>query len=360
MPQVRLRDVARVAGVSPASVSRVLNAPERVRPAVRRQVEAALAELRYVPNGAARPLAGQRTRTIGAVVPHLDLGIFVKGLKGLEERLRQAGYALLVASADPDLDREEAAIRALAGRGVDALVLVGQRRSRAVVELLERLALPVVTTYLFDPASPRPCLGIDHRAAMRRVVEHLLELGHRHLAVLSGPNPGNDRIAARLDGIRDALGAAGLTLPEEALVETAYSITDGRTGLRTLLDRAVPMTALVCTTDLLAFGVLAEARALGVRVPERLSVTGFDDLEPAAHLDPALTTVHVPAEELGRRTAEWLLARLDGRHLPERVELEASLVLRGSTARPPARPLAATIGPPFTTRTPGGYDAALR
>jgi LacI family transcriptional regulator len=358
--QIRLRDVARVAGVSPASVSRVLNAPERVRPALRRQVEAALAELRYLPNGPARALASHRARTIGAVVPHLDLGIFVKGLKGLEERLCQAGYALLVASADTDLGREEAAVRALAGRGVDALVLVGQRRSRAVVDLLERLALPVVTTYLFDPASPRPCLGFDHRAAMRRVVEHLLELGHRRIAVLTGPNPGNDRIAARLEGVHAALADAGLALAEEALLETAYSITDGRTGLRTLLDRGVPMTALVCTTDLLAFGVLAEARVLGIRVPEQLSVTGFDDLEPAAHLDPPLTTVHIPAEELGRRTAEWLLARLDGRHLPERVELQASLVLRGSTARPPARPPAGPPALPPTIATPGGPDAAFR
>lgn len=353
---MRLSDVARLAGVSPASVSRVLNAPERVRPALRRQVEAALAELRYLPNGPARALATQRARTVGAVVPHLDIGIFVKGLKGLEQRLAEAGYGLLVATAGFDMGREEAAIRALAGRGVDALVLVGLRRARAVVELLERLALPVVTTYLFDPASPQPCIGIDHGAAAARLVEHLLELGHRAFAVLSGPNPGNDRIAARLAGIRERLAAAGLPLAEEAVLEVAYSITDGRVGLRALLARGQPFTALLCTTDLLAFGALAEARARGIAVPARLSITGFDDLEPAAHLDPPLTTVHVPAEELGRRTAEWLLARLDGRLLPERVELEASLVLRGSTGRPPPDSLRER---PFATLGHGDLDAAL-
>lgn len=360
MGSVRLRDVARLAGLSPASVSRVLNAPERVRPAIRRQVEAALAELGSWPTVPGRRAGAPRSWTIGAVVPQLGLGIFSRGLEALGQRLALSDHSLLVGVADADLGREEAAVRALARRGVDALVLVGLERSRAVQELLGRLALPVVTTYLFDPSSAQPCIGIDHRAAGRKLVEHLIDLGHRDLAVLSGPNPGNDRIAARLEGIRDGLAVAGLELPPGAVVETAYSITDGRNGLRTLLVRGRPFTALVCTTDLLAMGVLAEARALGIRVAEQLSVTGFDDLEPAAHLDPPLTTVHVPAEEVGRRAGEWLLARLDGRPLPERVELEARLVLRASTARPAPRALLRAgekWRPPCSAERPEGAAA---
>lgn len=347
LKSVRLSDVARRAGVSTASVSRVLNTPERVSSGLRRRVEIALRELRYVPHGAARALASQRSRTIGAVVPTLGIAIFAKGIEALQARLHEAGYTLLIASGEYDLAKELEVTRALIERGVDGLALVGAQHVGALEELLDAAGLPHVNTYVYDPMSKRPCVGIDNRAATYRLTRHLIELGHREFAVLTSPRRNNDRVAARFEGIKACLADHGLPLLPAAVVEVPYSIADGRAGLRALLASGHRFTALPCTTDVIAFGALAECRAQGIVVPDEVSVTGFDDLDPAAHLDPPLTTIVVPTEALGRRAADYLLERIAGRTVINHTELTASLILRGSTAPPPER---ARLAPVHATR----------
>ena len=332
---VRLIDVARRAGVSTASVSRVLNTPEKVSRELREQVEAALKELRYVPHGAARALASQRSRTIGAVVPTLGISIFAAGVEALQTRLHEVGYTLLIASAEYDLAKELELTRSLIERGVDGLVLVGAEHLKALEELLDASGLPHVNTYVYDASAARPCVGIDNRAATYRLTRHLIELGHRAFAILTSPRRNNDRVSARFAGIKACLDEHGIEVPPEAVVEVPYTIADGRAGTRALLASGHPFTALPCTTDVIAFGALAECRARGIAVPAEVSITGFDDLEPAAHLDPPLTTLVVPTEELGRRAADYLLDRIAGRTVLDHIELAASLILRGSTAPPP-------------------------
>lgn len=335
MRPVRLTDVAQRAGVSTASVSRVLNQPDRVSVRLRQQVEAALKELRYVPHGAARALASQRTRTIGAVVPTLDIAIFAKGIMALEARLHEAGQSLLIASSEYDPAREAEVVRALIERGVDGLVLVGGHRAQPLQELLEAAGVPWLDTYTFERDQAGACIGIDHRAATYRMTRHLIDLGHRRFALMTSPRVHNARIAARFAGSLQALQEAGLEPPRPLQVEMAYSIADGRAGLQALLGSGHRFTALVCTTDVLAIGALAEARARGIAVPAELSVTGFDDLDLSSHVDPPLTTVSVPAHEIGRRAAAHLLAMIERRPVPLRVELPANLILRGSTGRAP-------------------------
>jgi LacI family transcriptional regulator len=333
---VRLIDVARRAGVSAASVSRVLNTPEKVSAELREQVAAALKELRYVPHGAARALASQRSRTIGAVVPTLDISIFAKGIEALQTRLQEFGYTLLIASAEYDPAKELELTRSLIERGVDGLALVGARHVPAVEELLDASGLPHVNTYSYEAQAARPCVGIDNRAGTYRLTRHLIELGHREFAILTSPRRNNDRVSARFEGIQACLDDHGIAVPPQAIVEVPYSIADGRAGLRALLASGHAFTALPCTTDVIAFGALAECRAQEIAVPGEVSITGFDDLEPAAHLDPPLTTLVVPTEELGRRAADYLLDRIAGRTVLDHIELAASLILRGSTAPPPA------------------------
>jgi len=195
LKSVRLSDVARRAGVSTASVSRVLNTPEKVSAELRAQVEAALKELRYVPHGAARALASQRSRTIGAVVPTLGIAIFAKGIEALQARLHADGYTLLIASAAYDLAKELDHTRALIERGVDGIALVGAQHLPALDELLDASGLPHVNTYVYDPKAARPCIGIDNHAASYRLTRHLVELGHRDVALLTSPTRNNDRTA---------------------------------------------------------------------------------------------------------------------------------------------------------------------
>jgi LacI family transcriptional regulator len=327
--------VAKVAGVSPATVSRVINSPEKVSAALRERVGAAVEKLHYVPDGAARALASRQSRTIGAVVPTLDIAIFAAGVAALQARLNDAGFTLLVTNAEYDQKQEAQEVRALIERGVDGLVLVGGGHAPEVYKLLRRRGIPYVNTYHYDSDQKHPCIGVDHRSAAGRVVDYLFDLGHREFAVITSPVAHNDRIAARRDGFVERLTAHGVKPAARRVHEVPYSMADGRIALRSVVEGRRRVTAVMCTNDVLAIGALFECRALGVAVPRALSVTGFDDLDLAMHMDPALTTVHVPAGEIGQRAADLILARIDRIEVPERVELAANLILRASTGRPP-------------------------
>ena len=177
-------------------------------------------------------------------------------------------------------------------------------------------------------------MGFDNRAAAIRIARYLLELGHREFAMISGITEGNERAGERLRGVREALAAAGISLPAERVVEKPYTLPAGREGLREVLRAAPRPTAVVCGNDVLAIGALAECQAAGLAVPRDVSVTGFDDLEMAAVVTPGLTTVHFPTAELGALAAQNLLARLAGGAAPKRTELPVELVVRASAGAP--------------------------
>jgi len=334
--KVTIRDVAGAAGVSVATVSRVLNSPDQVTPALRGRVARAAARLGYVVHGAARALATRRSGAMAALFPTLDNPIFAACIDAFQRRLDEHGYSLLVASAGYDSAREARELRTLLERGVDGVMLIGAAHDEESWALLRR-GPPAVLAWTHLPAGGLAGIGFDNRAAARRIGEHLIGLGHRRIAMIAGVNSGNDRAAARVAGLRDALGAAGLSLRDADLVERPYTVADGQAAIRELLARPDPPTAVVCGNDHLALGAIAGARAQGVPVPQALSVTGFDDLDFAICAEPPLTTVQVPAAEMGRRAADHLVARARGEAPPSIVELEAPVVLRGTTAAPSRR-----------------------
>jgi LacI family transcriptional regulator len=330
-------DVARVAGVSTATVSRALNQPGSVRPALRDHVLAAVARLGYVAHAGARAMTLRRSGTVGAIVPTIDNAIFASGLQAFQRRMAAAGQVVLVAFSDYDPAQEDAQAQALLARGVDALALTGvSQRPQLLARLVQR-GLPFVHTGAFPAPHGCACVGFRNRAAIVRVVQYLLDLGHRRIAMLAGVAAGNDRAGERIAGVREALAAAGLGLPPSRLAEAPYTLQAAREAARRLLAARPAPTALVCGNDVLAFGALLEAQARGVEVPRDLSVLGFDDLELARHWRPALSTVHVPTEAMWTLAAEHLLARLDDPSAEAvQREIEVELVVRESTARTPA------------------------
>src|SRR5258708_9425488 len=293
-PMVTLGDVARRAGVSAASVSRVLNHPEKVSPEVRERVGRVMHELGYVRDGAARALASRHSFTIGNVVPTLGIGIFAEGVEALQRRLEESGYQLLVAASNYDEAKELSQVRALIERGVDGIALVGHRHAHEVYELLRARALPYVNTYQFEGRNPHPCIGFDNRSGAFNLARYLVDLGHRAFGIVTAPPRLNDRIAARLKGITDCLEACRIAVPAVQIMEVAQTIGNGRLAARRLLEENPQLTAICCTTDTLAIGALSECRARAIRVPEDISVAGFSDLEIVAELDPPHTTTHIP------------------------------------------------------------------
>ncbi len=333
----KLSDVAELAQVSTATVSRALTCPGKVKPATAARIRQAVQALGYVAHGAARALASKRTHTIGAVIPTLDNAIFANTAHALQKTLDEAGYTLLIASHEFDAEVEARVTQALVERGVDGLVLLGATHHPSVLRMLDSQQIPYVLTWALDAAGRHPCVGFDNRAAAIRIASHLLELGHRDFAMISGITLGNERASERLEGVRQALSARGLSLAPGRVVEKPYTLSAGREGLREVLRGAPRPTAVVCGNDVLAIGALAECHAQGIAVPREISVTGFDDLEMASVVTPALTTVHFPTAELGSYAGQHLLARLAGKPFEMRTELPVELVVRASTA-PPAKP----------------------
>lgn len=336
-PSVRLSDVARQAGVSTATVSRVLNAPGKVRSELAERVHAAVRQLGYVPHGAARALASHRSHTMGAVVPTLDNAIFARGIQALQQRLSEDGYTLLLAMTEYDLAREVVQVEKLIERGIDGLMLIGEAHDPRLYALLHAKGLPYVNTWVFREDSPHPCIGFRNGDAAWRIASYLIDIGHRDIGMIAGISRHNDRAADRIAGVRRALAERGLALPPGRLIERRYDVGEGRQALRRMLDDPKPPTAIICGNDVIAFGALFEARALGLRVPDDLSIIGFDDLDLACQVDPPLTTMHVPSVRMGKGAADYLLARLAGEDPPNAIELEASLIVRGTAAPPRAR-----------------------
>lgn len=334
--QPRLADVANHAGVSTATASRALNQPSTVTPRLRQRVQNAVEALGYVPYGPARALASRRSHTIGAVVPTIDNAIFARNIQALQARLFESGFTLLLASSEYDYQREVREVQSLVERGIDGLILVGEARDPSIYRLLGNKHVPYINTWIYRDLSPHPCVGFDNAQAAHQIASYLVDIGHRRIAMVAGVREGNDRAAARVEGVTGALSERSLRFARGHLVEHEYHIVEGRRAASRLLASPDRPTAIICGNDVLALGVLFECRARAVKVPQEISITGFDDLDLAANIDPPLTTIRVPAAEMGRHAAEYLLARLDKSPAPEKTELPAALVVRETTAPPPA------------------------
>jgi LacI family transcriptional regulator len=330
----KLTDVAKLANVSLATASRALSQPSIVSHEVAERVRQAVEILGYTPDRTAKALSSGRSHTIGAVVPTLGTAIFADGVEALQERLDQLGYILLLSNSQYDPQKEFRQIRALLEQGVDGLVLVGDDFSPEVLAFIKKQNVPTLTTYICDSKNDLPAIGIDNFNASFKLTQYLLGLGHQRFGVIANTLLSNDRSQARLEGVVAALKETGLKLPRENLIEVERpTIVNGRRAFASLLAASAGVTAVMCTTDAMAVGAMAEAIRTGHRVPHDISITGFDNVEIAGELDPPLTTVTVPAAEIGRLAADQLVSAIEGHAIPQTTKLAAALIVRDSTQR---------------------------
>lgn len=334
--QVRLADVARMVGVSTATVSRALNRPETVSEAVRERVAEAVRHLGWVPHGAARALITRRSGTVGAIIPNLAQENFAEAVQALQQELLDNGHTLLLACSDYDPACELQFARKMIERGVDALALVGEAHLPDLYHLLAVQAVPFVNTFNYRGETTYPSIGVDNYRAMLRLTGRLLELGHERFAVIAQRTRANDRAGARLNAVTDALAMRGLEVPQEHLAHGAWSVAEGRALFRAVVEAPPRPTAVICTNGYLAVGAALEAMALGLGVPDDVSVAGFDDLQIMAELPVPLTTVRVPSAEIGRLTARYLLARLHDGAFDGPFECAPEILFRASVGPPPA------------------------
>lgn len=327
--KANVRDVARQAGVSVATVSRVLNDAQNVTDATRARVNKAIEALRFVPSSAARAINSGRTHLVGALIPTLDHAIFARFIDAVEERLDAQGLSLVVATTQNAPEREYDRAKKLLDIGAEALIVSGITRAEAFEGLVARHQVPVIATSYYDAGYVFPTIGYDNAAVASEALQHLLSLGHRHIGVLSGPSHNNDRTLARLTALK---GHAEAKLN---VTEVALTLADAGRGATQMLQAHPEVSALLCLSDVLAQGALLRLRADGVAVPGQVSVIGMDDLPASASYDPGLTTIHIPVADMGRFAAQAAARWVETGHAPQSLELQTWLVRRGTTG--PAR-----------------------
>lgn len=329
-----LEDVARLAGVSLGSASRALSVPDQVKPKTLEKVKLAVAQLGYVRNGAAQALASKRTWTVATIYPTLRNPIFSEAIHALQQTLWKHGYQLLVASHEYRPERELELLRTIVERGVDALVLVGTDHLDEVFELARQYALPCVVTWSSSKDAYNHFVGFSYQDAAFDLADAVIQQGHRVIGLCNGFETANERARARNAGTRLAMRAGGLAPSSLVVTEQPFSLEGGRAAVRLMMAESSPPTALICATDLQAIGAIDECRKLGVRVPDDLSITGFDDIEHAGIVVPPLTTVHVPTEQIGVLAAERVVDVLEGKGGLKPIVLPTRLVIRDSLGPP--------------------------
>ena len=327
-----LQDVARMVGVSISTVSRALHRPEMVDAETRNRINAAVTALGYVPQGVGRALVSRRTHSIGAVVPRIGASAFAQTIEALRHGLGKHNYTLLLAQPPVEEQADLRPLRTLIERGVDAIVLLGNDYPPQWLDLITKNGLPVATIWADASNAPPGAIGFDNYVAGRQAAEHLLGLGHREFAFISGHLASNQRARQRYQGVLETIAAGGGRLSRNLITEADYEFADGYRAARRLLDEKQPFSALICGNDYLALGAMAGLREAGLEIPRDVSVIGFNNSEFAAFVDPPLTTVHFPSVEIGATAAETLLAAIDSDNaMPPPQMLPTALIKRNST-----------------------------
>jgi len=332
--KVTIRDVAREAGVSVATVSRVFNGSGPVREHTRQRILEVADRLRYVPNSTARSLIMRRTGNLGVLLPDLYGEFFSEVIRGIDGAARACGYHVLLSSSHADRNELVAALRAMRGR-VDGLVVMSPDIDEEGLRANLPESLPVVLLNCAVSGSDYDALTIDNFGGARAMVEHLLALGHRRIAMIAGPARNHDA-SERLRGYRAALEAAGAEFRDEWVLPGDFTESGGHSAAERFLALDPRPTAIFAANDSMAIGAISRLREAGLVVPDDVAVAGFDDIPIAAYVTPPLSSVQVAIAELGSRAVGRLVEAIEekNQHVRRQEVLPTRLVIRASCGAP--------------------------
>lgn len=325
---ITLNDVAKLAGVSAITVSRALNTPVAVSPDTLQRVRSAITRSGYVPNLMAGALASNRSRLVAALVPTIAGIVFLETVQALTDALAQAGYQVILGQSGYTGEREDALIDAIVGRRPDGIVLTGIMHSPEARRRLLASGIPVVETWDITPTPIDMIVGFSHEKVGAQVADYLHGKGYRRPAVVVADD---HRALLRRAGFQQRCAALGMPEVPVCVVPAPSSLGSGRAGFAELQARCPGVDVVFCSSDMIAHGVMTEAQARGMSVPEDVAVMGFGDLSFAAHTHPMLTTVHIDGTAMGRQAARFILDRVQGRDVGPRIrDLGFSIAERAS------------------------------
>lgn len=329
--QTGIRLIAKKAGVSTATVSRVLNGTASVKSDTRNKVMTAVAETNYRPNSAAKALATNRTHTIAAVIPTLEHSIFAVFMNALEDRLAQLGYNLVIATHGFDPAEELKRCEDVVRLGAEAVVLSGSNQKPELMKMLKQQGVACLLTSVYAPEQVAPCCGYDNRDLAQQAIAYLRKLGHKNIHVLHSDTNYNDRMAQRLEGVM--LSNKLFDDIHISLHETALGVAGGTDKAQWLFTQMPLPDAILCCADVYAMGVIFQAMRDGISIPDDVSVMGFEDLDWADSCEPRLTTIALPAAEMGLASANALVVHLDDGAELTHQRLTGKIIVRDSTGK---------------------------
>jgi LacI family transcriptional regulator, repressor for deo operon, udp, cdd, tsx, nupC, and nupG len=333
--EVRIADVAQLAGVSTATVSRVLASPDQVRPKTHKVVMEAVRRSGYTPNSTARNLRTRRTMNVLVVAPRLTNPVFAQVLRGVDDELTQSGYGIIVANLDNQTEREVRYVDLVLSRQVDGVLLMNGRIPQNSKRSMADAGLPMVAMCSAVPGGVIPNIVVQDREASRKAAEYLVQLGHRSFGYISGL-PGTYIETERFNGFLEGLKAAGCS-SDVVRWEGPFMFSTGVSAAKSFLRTKKRLTGIFAACDESAIGFIKTVRSAGIRVPEDVSVIGFDGIEFADYTEPTLTTFKQPLHEIGRIGAATLLKMIQGEKGPKDrdVRLPLQLLERGTTGSAP-------------------------
>ncbi|MGR5248103.1 LacI family DNA-binding transcriptional regulator [Vibrio aestuarianus] len=324
-----IKDVSEHAGVSQATVSRVINGTSRVSHDKKLKVEKAIKDLGYRPNSIAQALASSRTGSIGVIVPELGGTFYSSILHNIEEQLRKFGYHVVVTAGSNTEQGQKESVQFLIGRRVDALILHTQNLTDDYLIELDQQGINLVLVNRFIPEIACSCIDIDNELGGFLATQHLLNQGHKRIACITGPLEKSDA-RGRLQGYRKALEEAGLEYDEALVSEAGFTEESGVKAMRKLLMRQCEFSAVFASNDHMAFGAFEELRRVGMQIPNDISLVGFDNILFARYLTPALTTVNFPLEQMSLEAVQLVIQKLHKNKRDVDFKLSPSLVVRES------------------------------
>jgi DNA-binding LacI/PurR family transcriptional regulator len=330
-------DVAKLAEVSTATVSRVINSPEAVRDQTRKKVIRAMKICNYKYNALARGFATKQSNTIGLIIPNINNPVFADSTQGVQDCADKRKVQVILGNSYYQYDQEEKLVNTLREKQVDGLIITTTKLKGAVLKTLLDEDFPFVLLFSTIKGGPMSAVGVDNYRGGYRATEHLVTLGHRRIGMVAGSFSITDRSYHRWHGYRMCLRDHGISYDKELLVQTDSSLESGRDAVKKLLALKDQPSAVFCSNDYIALGAMKGARELGLNLPSDLSIVGFDDMQTASYLVPALTTIRQPAYEIGEIATELLFQRMETPTKPVQRMLESSLIIRESTTAPAYR-----------------------
>lgn len=334
LPAATMKDVAAMAGVSTATVSRALMNPEKVSGSTRQKVEQAVLAVGYSPHALARNIKRNESRTILVIVPDICDPFFADVIQGIEQTAASHGYLVLIGDCAQQNQQERTFVNLIITKQIDGMLLLGSNLPFDASKEEQRNLPPMIMANEFAPELELPTVHIDNLTAAFEAVHYLYQLGHKRIACLAGPEK-MPLSHYRLQGYIQALRRNSLPVESRYIARGDFSYESGAQAVTSLMALPEPPTAIFCHSDVMAIGALSQAKKMGLRVPQDLSLVGFDDLKLTQYCDPPLTTVTQPRFEIGKQAMLLLLEQLQGNSVPSGSRLlDSKLTIRGSTAAP--------------------------